>query len=84
MIHIRKGSKYDGVVENATDTIIQKLTPEIRKTILRIKHDMPKDAIIPGIEVYHGVFTGHVQSYDELILWRKNNPLTNSLEWLPE
>ncbi len=83
MIHIRRGSKYDGVVEKVTDAIIHKLTPEIRETILQIKYDMPKDVLIPGIEVYHGVFTGNVRSYDELILWRKSNPLANSLEWLP-
>lgn len=83
LIHIRKGSKYDGVVEKVTETIKNKLTPEIRETILRIKYDMPKDAIIPGIEVYHGVFTGNVKSYDELLAWRKNNPLTDSLDWMP-
>lgn len=83
MIHIRSGSKYDGVVEKVTDAIIRRLTPEIRKTILRIKYDMPEEMIIPGIEVYHAVFTGKVKSYKELLEWRKTNPLTNSLEWLP-
>lgn len=83
MIHIRSGSKYDGVVEKVTDAIIRRLTPEIRKTILRIKYDMPEDMIIPGIEVYHAVFTGKVKSYKELLEWRRTNPLTNSLEWLP-
>lgn len=83
MIHIRSGSKYDGVVEKVTDAITRRLTPEIRKTILRIKYDMPEEMIIPGIEVYHAVFTGKVKSYEELLEWRKTNPLTNSLEWLP-
>ena len=83
LIHIRKGSKYDGVVERVTEAIKKKLTPELRQTVLQIKYDMPKDAIIPGIEVYHGVFTGKVKTYQELLIWRKENPLTDSLEWLP-
>lgn len=83
LIHIRKGSKYDGVVEKVTQAITDKLTPEIQETILRIKYDMPKDALIPGIEVYHAVFTGNIKTYEELIHWRRNNPLKNSLDWLP-
>lgn len=83
IIHIRKGSKFDGVVERVTDTIANKLTPELRQTILQIKYDMPKDGLIPGIEVYHAVFTGGVKTYEELMLWRKTNPLTDSLGWIP-
>ena len=57
MIHIRKGSKYDGVVEKVTAAITNRLTP--------------------------AVFVGGVRSYEELEQWRKTNPLTNSLDWLP-
>jgi hypothetical protein len=83
IIHIRKGSKYDGVVEKVTDAIIQQLTPEIRKTILEIKFDVPDDIMIPGIEIYRAVFNGGVKNYEELKQWRKTNPLTNSLDWRP-
>ena len=83
MIHIRKGSKYDGVVENVTDSIIKKLTPEIRYKILSIKNDVPEGEIIPGIEIYHAVFTGNIGSYDEFKIWQKINPLANSLDWMP-
>lgn len=83
LIHIRKGSKYDGVVENVTRTLMKRLTPEIRNTILRIKFDVPEGILIPGIEIYHAVFTGGVRSYEELEEWRKTHPLTNSLDWLP-
>lgn len=83
LIHIRKGSLYDGIVEKVTHTIKEKLTPEIRQTILQIKYQMPTDDIIPGIEVYHAVFEGKVKSYNELIEWRKTNLLIDSLSWRP-
>ncbi|WP_321481157.1 nucleotidyltransferase domain-containing protein [uncultured Bacteroides sp.] len=83
MIHIRKNSKYDGVVERATAAIMEHLTPEIRRTILQIKFDVPDGVMIPGIEIYHAVFEGGVCNYDELQQWRMTNPLTNSLDWLP-
>ncbi len=84
MIHIRKGSKYDGVVERVTAAIHRKLTPGLRRIILQIKYDMPAEGNkIPGIEVYHAVFEGGVQSYDELLSWREKNPLLHSLEWMP-
>ena len=83
MIHILKDSKYDGTVERVTDAIIKQLTHEIRETILQIKYDVPNDIMIPGIEIYHAVFTGNVRNYDELEQWRRTNPLTNSLDWLP-
>ncbi|MDL2305610.1 phosphoglycerate mutase family protein [Bacteroides sp. OttesenSCG-928-D19] len=83
MIHIRRGSKYDGTVEKVTDAIAKHLTPELRQTILQIKYDVPEGVFVPGIEIYHAVFTGGVKSYEELEQWRRTNPLTNSLEWLP-
>ncbi|MDH6305295.1 hypothetical protein M2459_002395 [Parabacteroides sp. PF5-5] len=83
MIHIRRGSKYDGTVERVTDAIIKQLTPELRQTILQIKYNVPEGIFIPGIEIYHAVFTGGVKSYEELEQWRRTNPLTNSLDWLP-
>ena len=83
MIHIRKGSKYDGVVENVTAAIMNRLTPELRKTILQIKFNVPDGVMIPGIEIYYAVFTGGVRSYEELEQYRKTNPLINSLDWMP-
>lgn len=83
LIHIRKNSKYDGVVERMTAAIIDRLTPEIRKTILQIKFDVPDNIMIPGVEIYHAVFTGGVRNYEELEQWRKTNPLIDSLDWQP-
>lgn len=83
MIHIRKGSKYDGVIERVTAAIMHRLTPELRRTILQIKFDVPEGVLIPGIEIYHAVFVGGVRSYEELEQWRIAHPLINSLEWMP-
>lgn len=83
MIHIRRGSKYDGTVEKVTDAIIKQLTPELRRTILQIKYDVPDGVTIPSIDIYHAVFTGGSRNYEELDRWRRTNPLTNSLDWLP-
>jgi len=83
MIHIRKGSKYDGRVEKVTNAIISQLTPEIRQTILQIKYDVPDGIVIPSIEIYRAVFSGAVKNYEELEVWHKTNSLTNSLDWLP-
>ena len=76
-------TEYDGVVEKVTAAITNRLTPEIKNTILQIKFDVPDGVQIPGIEVYHAVFMGGVRNYEELEQWRKTNPLTNSLDWLP-
>lgn len=83
MIHIKKGSKYDGASERVTDSIIKQLTPDIRQTILQVKYDLPSDVSIPEIEIYHAVFDGEVKSYAQLEEWRKNNPLRSSMDWLP-
>lgn len=50
MIHIRKGSRYDGTVERVTDAITERLTPEIRKTILQLKQEIPNSITIPGTD----------------------------------
>ena len=83
MIHIRRGSKYDGTVERVTDALIKKLTPEIRKKILQIKYEIPNDIAISSIEIYHAVFSGNVKNYKEFIHWRQYNPLEHSLDWVP-
>jgi hypothetical protein len=83
IIHIRRGSKYDGFVESVTDAIMTRLTPETKEAILRIKYDMPDDIKIPGIEIYRAVLSGGVRGYEEFLVWREQNPLRNSMEWIP-
>lgn len=80
LIHILMGSKYDGFVENVTDSIINKLTPETKKTILQIKYDIPDGIKIPSIEIYQAVLSNKISSYKEFIQWRESNALTNTME----
>lgn len=83
LIHIRKGSAFDGYVEKVTEAIISALTPETRNAILRIKYDMPDNERATGIEIYRAVLEGGVRSYPEFAVWRKKHPFTGTLEWMP-
>jgi hypothetical protein len=83
IIHIRKGSFYDGFVEQVTDKIIGKLTPETKETILRIKYELGQESDVQGIQIYHAVLEQNIKNYAEFLQWQKENPLNNVLEWLP-
>jgi hypothetical protein len=39
--------------------------------------------MIPGIYIYHAVFTGNVKNYDEFEPWYRVNPMIDSLSWMP-
>ena len=83
IIHIRKGSYYDGFFEEVTDKVIQKLTPETKEAILRIKHELGEKSDVPGIQIYHAVLEHDVKNYADFIQWQKENPLNSILEWVP-
>ena len=83
MIHIRRGSRYDGVVERVTDAIVAKLTPEIRRTVLSIKSSVPAGIVVPGIEIYRAVLSGGVGDYEQMRQWLDRNPIGNTLDWEP-
>jgi len=80
VIHIRKGSAYDGVIEKTTDAIIGKLTPETREAILRIKYDMPKGMKTMGIEIYYAVLASGVRNFEEFARWKNGERLTNCVK----
>ncbi len=83
IIHIRKGSFYDGFFEEVTDRVIQKLTSETKEIILQIKHDLGEKSDVPGIQIYHAVLEHDVKNYADFIQWQKENPLNSILEWVP-
>ncbi|HNW68532.1 MAG TPA: phosphoglycerate mutase family protein [Bacteroidales bacterium] len=81
MIHIVKGSFYDGYFENVMQQIEAQLTDEKRHIILQLKYETPEDQKIMGIEYYKAVIQDGVKSYAELVEWRKNHPVNGILEW---
>lgn len=83
MIHILRGSRYDGHMEMVADRIVKALTPELRQIILQLKYDTPESEKIMGIEYYHAVFCGGVRTYDELVAWRQSHPADGVVEWVP-
>jgi hypothetical protein len=83
IIHIRRGSAFDGAIERTTDALIARLTPETREAILRIKHDAPAGVKTPGIEVYYAVLELGLRTYDEFAAWKLTNSNVDLLGWRP-
>jgi hypothetical protein len=83
IIHIRKGSFYDGFFEEVTNKVIQKLTPETKEAILRIKYELGEKSNVPGIQIYHAVLEHGIKKYADFIQWSKKNPVDAVLEWIP-
>ncbi len=84
MIHIVKGSYYDGYFEKVADRINQCATDGQKERILRLKYETPETFQIPGIEYCQAVLQEDVKSFNELLEWRKNKPVKDIIEWLPE
>lgn len=83
MIHIQKGSRYDGYFEKVAKRISEVMTDEIRETILRLKYETPETEKIFGVEYYQAVIEGGVRNYLAFEKWRKQHPMTGVVEWMP-
>ena len=83
MIHMPKGSAYDGYFERVADRIAAVLTDRTRETILRLKYETPEAEKIMGIEYYQAVLRDGVGTYAEFAAWRAAHPVTGILEWMP-
>ena len=83
IMHILKGSRYDGYFERVADRIARALTDETRRTILRLTYDTPDDEKVMGIEYYQAVIAGGVSTWQELVEWRKAHPVTGIVSWMP-
>ena len=51
MIHIVKGSRYDGYFEKMAERITAVLTDETRQAILKLKYETPDTVKIMGVEI---------------------------------
>ena len=83
MIHILKGSRYDGYFEQMADRIVAALTDETRHTILQLKYETPESEKIMGIEYYQAVLRDGVKNYAEFETWRRQHPVTGIVTWMP-
>lgn len=84
MIHILRGSAYDGFAERAARNIAATLTPEAKNIILRLKYETPDDEKVMGIEYYLAVLRDGVTSFPEFVAWRESHPMTEIVLWAPE
>lgn len=83
LMHIRKGSAYDGYFEKVAQRIMQVITPEQRDTILKLKFATPEGQKIMGIEYYQAVIRDGVQTWEELTKWRGEHADQGIIEWMP-
>lgn len=83
MIHINRGSRYDGVVEGVTQRIGEALDDTMREAILRIKFEVPQGVKAPGIEIYRAVISHGVRTWEEYARWKDAHPDAGPLEWMP-
>lgn len=73
LIHIVKGSLYDGYFERMAERIKGNLTDETRTAILRLKYETPNNEHIMGIEYYQAVLRDGIRTMDEFNKWRKQH-----------
>lgn len=83
MIHIEKGSAYDGYFEKVAERISALLTEETRQAILRLKYETPETEKIMGIVYYQAVIQDGVRTYAEFREWLKQHPTDGVIEWMP-
>lgn len=83
MIHILKGSFYDGYFERVAERIKAVLTPPLRETILTLKYETPPSEKIMGIEYCRAAIQGGVRNYAEFSAWRKEHPVQGVVDWMP-
>lgn len=83
MIHIVKGSRYDGFFEKFAERLSAVLTDETRQAILRLKYETPETEKIKGVEYYQAVIRDGVRSYEELMEWREQHPEPDIIGWMP-
>lgn len=83
IIHIVRGSCYDGFFEDVAERIASVLTEEMRHAILYLKYETQDKEKIMGIEYYQAVIEGGVKTLDDFSRWREANPVLGISKWKP-
>lgn len=84
IIHIEKGTQYDGYFEEMADRIVAKLTPELKETILSMKYNTPDNEVIHGVEYYEAVIANGITNLQELREWIKTRRSKPFYYWMPD
>jgi len=83
VIHIIKGSRYDGFFEQMADRIVNQATISQKETILRLKFDTPETEQIHGVEYYEAVIADGVTTLDALRQWVVTRRARPFYYWMP-
>ena len=83
MIHIRRGSRYDGWFERMAERIRMVITPAQRDTILQLKFETPDTEHIAGVEYYMAVIRDGIGTYTDFLRWRATYPFDGIIDWQP-
>lgn len=81
IIHIERGSTYDGYFERMAEYIRSAVTPSLRERILRLKFETPADEYHSGVEYYRAVIEGDVQDLDSLRRFCAEHPSQGIDKW---
>ena len=84
MIQILAGSRYDGMMEDVAEAVMDAAGPETRKRILALKNECPDDLKICGIEFCKAVIADGVTSWRQFLTWREENPPETPMNWKPD
>lgn len=83
IIHIEKGSAYDGYFETMAERIKAQLTPELKEVILSLKFETPDNEEIHGVEYYEAVMADGVRNLQDLREWVKVRRTKPFYYWMP-
>ena len=81
MINIKSNSKYDGYFEQVADTVLKQMTKEQKQLICELKYVTPDTEKIAGIEYYKAVIQDNIKSWNEFVVWRKQQSFSGIIEW---
>jgi hypothetical protein len=83
IIHILRGSTYDGFFEKMAARVKEVITEQQKETILRLKYETPETEKIIGVEYYQAVIRDNVQTFEELLEWKSKRDSNAIIEWIP-
>lgn len=83
IIHILRGSRYDGFFERMAERINDVLTTETRTTILRLKYETSWNEHVMGVEYYQAVLRDGIRTLSQFNKWRELHKPNGIIEWIP-